>query len=112
MDYFLIIVLFTGASFVAYGINSFFSKYMKKEFKRWGLDKRRITIACCQLVGGFGLLLGIEWNMLMIVSSAFLVMMMLVAIVVRIKVNDNISDILPAFAYLLVSAIILYDAIS
>jgi len=36
--------------------------------------------------------------------------MMLVAIGVRIKVRDNISDILPAFAYLVLSAIILYEA--
>jgi hypothetical protein len=35
---------------------------------------------------------------------------MLVAIGVRIKVKDNISDILPAFAYLALNVIILYEA--
>jgi hypothetical protein len=35
---------------------------------------------------------------------------MLVAIGVRIKVKDDISDILPAFAYLVLSALILYEA--
>ena len=110
MDYFLTIVLFTGISFVAYGINSFVSMRMKKEFKRWGLENKRKTIACCQLVGGAGLLLGLEWNMILILSSAFLGVMMLVAIGVRIKVKDDISDILPAFAYLVLSALILYEA--
>jgi len=44
MDYFLTIVLFTGTSFVAYGINSFISKRMKKEFKRWGLFAFRVRM--------------------------------------------------------------------
>ena len=111
MDYFLTILLFTGISFVAYGINSFVSKRMKKDFKRWGLENKRKTIACCQLVGGVGLLLGLEWNMILILSSAFLGVMMLVAIGVRIKVKDDISDILPAFAYLVLSVMILYESI-
>ena len=110
VDYFLILVLFTGLSFVAYGINSFISKRMKSEFQRWNLIKERTTIASCQLIGGVALLFGLEWNVMLVLSSSFLVVMMLVAIGVRIKVKDNISDILPAVAYLLLSGIILYEA--
>ena len=111
MDYYLTIVLFSGISFVAYGINSFISKRMRKEFKRWGLEKKRIIIASCQLIGGAGLLLGLEWNTLLTLSSFSLAVMMSVAIGVRIKVKDDISDILPAFAYLVLSVMILYESI-
>lgn len=110
VDYFLVLVLFQGLSFVAYGINSFISKRMKSEFQRWNLKKYRKTIASCQLIGGVALLFGLEWNIMLVLSSCFLGVMMLVAIVVRIKVKDNISDILPAFAYLVLSGIILYEA--
>ena len=110
VDYFLILVLFTGLSFVAYGINSFVSKRMKSEFERWNLKKERKAIASCQLIGGATLLFGLESNIMLLLSSSFLGVMMLVAIGVRIKVRDNISDILPAFAYLVLSAIILYEA--
>lgn len=110
VDYFLVLVLFTGLSFVAYGINSFISKRMKSEFQRWNLKKDRKAIASCQLIGGVGLLFGLEWNIMLVLSSSFLGVMMLVAIVVRIKVKDNISDILPAFAYLVLSGIVLYEA--
>jgi uncharacterized membrane protein YphA (DoxX/SURF4 family) len=110
VDYFLILVLFTGLSFVAYGINSFISKRMKSEFERWNLKKERKAIASCQLIGGATLLFGLESNIMLLLSSSFLGVMMLVAIGVRIKVRDNISDILPAFAYLVLSAIILYEA--
>jgi len=36
---------------------------------------------------------------------------MLVAIMVRIKIKDNISDILPAIASILLSMVILYNRI-
>ena len=111
MEYSLAVILFTGISFVLYGINSFISKRMKKEFKRWGLSNKRKTIACCQLIAGVGLMVGLEWNTILILSSAFLGVMMLVAIGVRIKIKDDISDILPAFAYLVLSLIIFYEAI-
>ena len=110
MDYYLTIVLFSGISFVVYGINSFISKRMRKEFKRWGLENKRIIIATCQLAGGAGLLLGLKWNTLLTLSSFFLGAMMLVAIGVRIKVKDDISDILPAFAYLVLSVMIFFGA--
>ena len=110
VDYFLVLVLFTGLSFVAYGINSFISKRMKSEFQRWNLKKDRKAIASCQLIGGVALLFGLEWNIMLVLSSSFLGVMMLVAIVVRIKVKDNISDILPELAYLVLSGIILYEA--
>ena len=110
VDYFLVLVLFQGLSFVAYGINSFISKRMKSEFQRWNLKKGRKAIASCQLIGGVALLFGLEWNIMLVLSSCFLGVMMLVAIVVRIKAKDNISDILPAFAYLVLSGIILYEA--
>ena len=67
-------------------------------------------IAYCQLVGGAGLLLGLESNTVLILSSSFLGVMMLVAIGVRIKIKDNISDILPALAYLVLSVMIIYEA--
>lgn len=112
MDYLLIIVLFTGASFLVYGVNSLVSGRMKKEFKRWGLERRRKSIAYSQLACGAGLFFGLEWNIILIFSSAFLVLMMLVAIGVRVRINDDASDILPAFAYMVLGAIILYEAVA
>ncbi len=85
---------------------------MKSEFQRWNLKKERKAIASCQLIGGVALIFGLEWNIILVLSSSFLGLMMLVAIGVRINVKDNISDILPAFAYLVLSGIILYEAIA
>ena len=96
MDIFSIIIVFTAISFIAYGINSFISKKMILEFKRWGLEKRRKEIGSFQLACGIGILIGIKLNYILIFSSIILIIMMLVAVYVRIKIKDNISEILPA----------------
>ena len=112
MDVYNISKLFVAVSFIAYGINSFVSNKMILEFKRWGLEKRRREIGAFQLACGIGTLIGIWSNYILIISSAILIIMMLVAIYVRIKIKDNISEILPAIAYLILGIIILQHAIN
>ena len=111
MDVYNIIIVFAGISFIAYGINSFISNKMIMEFKRWGLGKRRKEIGGFQLVCGAGVLIGLWSNLMLIVSSVMLIVMMLVAVYVRIKIKDNISEILPAIAYLILGIIILQYSI-
>ena len=109
MEPITIITAFTGISFIAYGINSFVSKRMIREFKRWELADKRIAIGVCQCIGGLGLLLGFKFDIAIRISAIFIIIMMLVAILVRIRIRDNISDILPAIAYVLLCAVILYE---
>ena len=109
MDAMNLIILFTGASFIIYGINSFISKKMILEFKRWHLEKQRKIIGLFQLICGFGILIGLTSSFILILSSIILIIMMIVAIYVRIKIKDNISEILPALAYLILGVIILQN---
>ena len=84
------IILFTGISFIIYGVNSFYSRRMISEFKRWGYHKHRKTISSLQILGGLGLLIGLKINILLIASSLCLSIIMFVAIIVRVKINDNV----------------------
>ena len=108
MELITIVSLFTGISFIAYGINSFISKRMIREFKRWGLADKRKIIGVCQCIGGVGILIGLTISLASIISALFIIIMMLVAILVRIQIRDNISDILPAISYILLCAMIIY----
>ena len=107
MDTLNLIIIFTGISFLVYGVNSFYSNKMISEFERWGLKERRKLIACFQLLCGSMLLLGIKHNPVLIISSIMLIIMMLVAIYVRIKIRDDISEILPAVTFFILGIIIL-----
>ena len=111
MDVYNIIIVFVGISFIAYGLNSFISNKMILEFKRWGLEKRRKVIGGFQLACGIGIIVGLWSNYILIVSSILLIIMMLVAVYIRIRIKDNISEILPAVAYLILGIIILQDSI-
>jgi len=107
MDVYKIIIIFTSISFISYGINSFISKKMILEFTRWGLEKRRKEIGSFQLICGVGILIGLSFNLVLIISSIILIIMMIVAVYVRIKIKDNISEILPAITFLILGILIL-----
>lgn len=107
MNVYKIIIIFTSISFLLYGINSFVSHKMILEFKRWGLEKKRKEIGVCQLVCGVGIFMGIIYNYILLISSILLITMMLVAVYIRVRIKDNISEILPAIAYLILGIIIL-----
>lgn len=112
METTFIIIIFSAISFFVYGLNSFFSKRMINEYKRWGFSKFRKLISFLQILGACGLLLGLFVNFVLIISSLGLSLMMFSAIIVRIYINDNISRILPAITYFMLSALILIDAIT
>jgi len=103
----LIIVIFTSISFIIYGINSFTSNRMVNEYQRWGFGKYRKIIGLSQILCGGGLLIGIKFLIILQFASLSLAIMMSLAILVRIKINDNISEILPAISYLVLSILIL-----
>ena len=108
MNYNLVILLFSAISFIFYGISSFYSNRMISEYERWGYKKFRKIIASLQLIAGVGLLIGLYFPLLLTVVSALLTIMMITAIFVRIRIKDNIINILPAILYSILNFIVFY----
>ena len=123
MNITLIISLFSGISFIVYGICSFRSKRMISEFQRWGYGNQRKLIGCFQLIGGAGLIFGslfvintfdsndslINSNNILAGSSLILTIMMVGAVFVRIDIKDKFVNILPATFYAILNFIIFYN---
>ena len=123
MNVTLIISLFSGISFIVYGISSFRSKRMISEFQRWGYGNQRKLIGCFQLIGGAGLIYGslfvintfdsnnsiVNNNNILAGSSLILTIMMIGAIFVRIDIKDKLINILPATFYAVLNFIIFYN---
>ena len=84
---------------------------MKSEYARWGYNNQRKIVGSLQLLGGIGLILGLQINILLITTSFCFIMMMTMAIFIRVKIKDNITDILPAITYLFLSILIFYNSI-
>ncbi len=110
MTFLQILTLISGISFVYYGFSSFFSKKMKIEYKRWGYPEQRFMIGSLQLLGGLGLFLGFVFEPLIPLSSASLMLLMLAAIGVRIKIEDQPLRMIPALFYAVLNFLILVNS--
>ena len=111
MSFNVIILIFSATSFLFYGISSFYSTRMIREYARWGCEKFRKTIALLQILGAIGLLIGYFFTLLLPLISALFTLMMIVAIFVRIKIRDKLIKLLPAILYAVLNFIIFYKSL-
>jgi hypothetical protein len=84
---------------------------LKDEFTRFGLSRLGVFTAVFQILGAIGLLVGLMFSAILLIASGGLTLMMLLAIVVRIKVKDPLWLMLPALSYLFLNAYILNEAV-
>ncbi len=96
--------IFSSLSFLAYGTGCFFSAYLEKEFRRYGLAKYRKSIGVLQVLGAIGLLAGLRLPYLGMAAAAGLSLMMFAAILVRIRIRDSFLRTIPAILYMAVNA--------
>ena len=83
---------------------------MKIQYNRWGYPKQRLIIGSLQLLGGLGLFLGFVFEPLIPLSSASLMLLMLAAIGVRIKIEDQPLRMIPALFYAILNFLILVNS--
>ena len=85
---------------------------MKKEFKRFGLEKMGLLTIILQLMGATGLLVGLKFNPILSISSLGLAVLMTAGLIVRIKLKDSIWVSLPAFFYMALNTYIFLISVS
>jgi hypothetical protein len=83
---------------------------MKNEFKRFKLEKLGLLTIILEIVGALGLLLGLWYKPLLLLSSGGLALLMFLGVLVRIKLKDSLYITLPALFYMVLNAYILYVA--
>ena len=108
MSFLNVLIFISSFSFILYGIAYFTSIKMKSEFKRFGLEKLGALVAVLELLGAFGLLVGMRLHPLLLVSAGGLAILMLLGVAVRIKMRDSFLISLPATFYMLLNAYIFF----
>ena len=91
--------LLSMISFLGYGLSCFFSKRMVTEFNRYGLGRQRLVIGILQIAGSLGLLLGFYESVFTVISSLGFSLMMILAMLVRLKIKDPLVAAIPAFLF-------------
>ncbi|MGB3016879.1 MAG: DoxX family protein [Ignavibacteria bacterium] len=102
------LILISSLSFMGYGIAYFKSSELKNEFKRFGLEKAGALTAVLELLGALGLLIGLMYQPILLISAGGLAILMLLGVAVRIKVRDTIWVTLPALFYMVLNAYIFF----
>jgi uncharacterized membrane protein YphA (DoxX/SURF4 family) len=103
-----ILILISSLSFMGYGIAYFKSPQMKSEFKRLGVEKAGALIAILELLGALGLLIGLKFLPILLISAGGLAILMFLGFVIRIKVKDSLWISLPALFFLILNAYIFF----
>jgi uncharacterized membrane protein YkgB len=104
------LILFSACSFLGYGSACFFSSYMKQEFNRYRLGAQRVVVGVLQVVAGLGLLAGMSQPWMGRAAAGGLALMMLVAVLVRIRIKDSLPQTVPALFYLVLNAYLCFWA--
>ena len=112
MNLLTICVLISSLSFFAYAYSYFKAPYMKDEFKRFGLEKMGLTIIILEIIGALGLIVGLKFYFILVISSLGLAVLMLAGLIIRIKIKDSIWISLPAFSYLVLNTYIFWKSIN
>lgn len=107
----LILTWFSAISFLFYGFSYFTSSHMKDEFKRYGLEKFALMTSILQILGGTGLIVGLQIHPILLISSAGLSTLMLLGFGVRLKIKDGFWQSLPALSYFILNSYLLYSAL-
>lgn len=111
MNYLLIsCVLFSSVSFMGYSISYFTSSHMKTEFERFKLKKFGLFVIILEILGAFGLLAGLFFTPLLLLSSGGLAVLMFLGILTRIKSKDSFLVSSPAIFYMILNSYIYYLA--
>jgi len=81
---------------------------MKNEFKRFNIEKLGLLTIILEIFGAVGLLIGLLFKPILLISSGGLAILMLLALVIRIKSKDGLLISLPAIFYMILNACIFY----
>ncbi len=84
---------------------------MKEEFKRFDLEKLGLLIIILEFLGATGLLIGLNFNPILSLSSFGLGVLMLCGVIVRLKIKDNLWITLPALFYMCLNFFIFWESI-
>lgn len=94
------LILVSAISFLAYGSGCFVSDYLRREFVRYGIGGQRVLVGVLQCLAGVGLLGGLSQPWMGQAAAGGLALMMLVAVLVRIRIKDSLLQTTPALFYL------------
>lgn len=85
---------------------------MKNEFKRFGVQKLGPLTIILEFMGAAGLLVGLVYKPILLVSSLGLALLMFLGFLIRMKIKDGILVSSPALFYMFLNLYIFWESIN
>lgn len=101
---FIICLIITSVSFIFYGLSCLFTDRITAEFERYKLQRFRNLVGSLQIAGSLGLIGGLWVSELGAAAALGLAILMAMGVVVRLRLNDTVIQMLPAGAYLVLNS--------
>jgi len=97
---------------MASGVSCFVGPQMRREFRRFGLDRLRILTGVLELLGAGGLIVGLWWTPALRLAAGGLALLMLAAVAIRLRQRDTAWLIFPALLLVGINTVILVASLS
>ncbi len=102
------LVWISSLSFFGYGVLCLTAPYTMAEFDRYGMPGMRTLTGTLQILAAAGLVIGFWVPKLGALAATGLALQMIVAIGVRLRIEDSLIQCLPAVFYFVLNALIAY----
>lgn len=79
---------------------------MREEFDRFRLSRYATLTGTLELMGGIGLLVGLKFNIILLLSSGGLALLMLLGFGVRLKMKDRFWLTFPSLFFMIINSYI------
>ena len=92
----VVLALVSGLSFLYYGFKVLFRTESTEEFERYGVPRVRRFVGFMEVLGGFGVILGLAFAPLGALAAAGLTALMVLGLIVRFRIHDAPRLMVPA----------------
>jgi hypothetical protein len=111
MTVYLISVLFSSISFLAYTCAYLVAPEMRSEFEELKIEKMSNLVVTLEFLGALGLIVGLFYTPIAILSSLGLSVLMFLGVVIRVKNKNSLKLTLQAIFFMFLNGYIFWETI-
>ncbi len=104
----LILTIGSAGAFLFYGYETLFGVRPRREYERYRMSQFRVFVGSTQVLGALGALVGLVFTPIGAVATGGLTLMMLLALLVRYRIQDAPRLMVPAATLAAVNGTLLF----
>lgn len=104
----MVLALLSALPFLYFGAACIWQPRLRNEYRRYGIPNLRVPVGILQLLGATGVLVGLAVAPVGAAAALGLCLLMLSGVVVRVRLRDTLTRMLPAISLAVLNATLVY----